>query len=135
MFGKKPSKPQTRIDSLIGAGTRIEGNVIFAGGLRIDGEVKGDVRCAEGQTGTLVISEHARVEGEIAVAHLVVNGTIAGPVHATDFVELQPRSRVTGDVHYTSLEMHLGAVVDGQLVHKVAATEPKPVELKLAKSQ
>lgn len=135
MFGKKPPKPQTRIDSLIGAGTRIEGNVIFAGGLRIDGEVKGDVRGAEGQGGTLVISEQARVEGEIAVAHLVVNGTIAGPVHATDFLELQPRSRVTGDVHYTTIEMHLGAVVEGRLVHKSTAAEPKPVELKLAKTQ
>jgi cytoskeletal protein CcmA (bactofilin family) len=135
MFGKKPPKPQTRIDSLIGAGTRIEGNVIFAGGLRIDGEVKGDVRGAEGQGGTLVISEHARVEGEIAVAHLVVNGTVVGPVHATDFLELQPRSRVTGDVHYTSIEMHLGAVVEGRLVHKSTAAEPKPVELKLAKTQ
>jgi cytoskeletal protein CcmA (bactofilin family) len=136
MFGKKPSKPQTRIDSLIGAGTRIEGNVIFAGGLRIDGEVKGDVRCAEGQAGTLVISEQARVEGEIAVAHLVVNGTIVGPVQVTDFAELQPRSRLTGDLHYVSLEMHLGAVVDGRLVHKGnAAAEPKAVELKLAKSQ
>jgi cytoskeletal protein CcmA (bactofilin family) len=93
------------------------------------------VRCAEGQAGTLVISEHARVEGQIAVAHLVVNGTIAGPVHATDFVELQPRSSVTGDVHYASIEMHLGAVVDGRLVHKSAATEPKAVELKLAKTQ
>ena len=135
MFGSKPPKPQTRIDSLIGAGTRIEGNVIFAGGLRIDGEVKGDVRGAESQAGTLVISEHARVEGEIAVAHLVVNGTIVGPVHATDFLELQPRSRVTGDVHYTSIEMHLGAVVEGRLVHKSTAAEPKPVELKLAKTQ
>jgi cytoskeletal protein CcmA (bactofilin family) len=135
MFGKKPPKPQTRIDSLIGAGTRIEGNVIFAGGLRIDGEVKGDVRCAEGQAATLVISEHARIEGEIAVAHLVVNGTIVGPVHATDFLELQPRSRVTGDVHYASIEMHLGAVVEGRLVHKSTVAEPKPVELKLAKTQ
>jgi cytoskeletal protein CcmA (bactofilin family) len=135
MFGKKPPKPQTRIDSLIAAGTRIEGNVIFSGGLRIDGEVKGDVRSAEGQAGTLVVSEHARVEGEIVVAHLVVNGTIVGPVHANDFVELQPRSRVTGDVEYASIEMHLGAVVEGRLVHKSAAAEPKPVELKLAKSQ
>ena len=135
MFGKKPPKPQTRIDSLIGTGTRIEGNVVFAGGLRIDGEVKGDVRGAEGQAGTLVISEHARVEGEIAVAHLVVNGTVVGPVHAADFLELQPRSRVTGDVQYTSIEMHLGAVVEGRLVHKSTAAEPKPVELKLAKTQ
>ena len=135
MFGKKPPKPQTRIDSLIGAGTRIEGNVTFAGGLRIDGEVKGDVRGADGQAGTLVISEQARVEGEIAVAHLVVNGAVVGPVHATDFLELQPRSRVTGDVHYTTIEMHLGAVVEGRFVHKSTAAEPKPVELKLAKTQ
>jgi cytoskeletal protein CcmA (bactofilin family) len=135
MFGSKPPKAQNRIDSLIGAGTRIEGNVTFAGGLRIDGEVKGDVRSAEGEHGTLVISEHARVEGAIHVAHMVVNGTIVGPVHASEFVELQPRSRVTGDVHYASLEMHLGAIVDGRLVHAAAPAEQKPVELKLAKSQ
>jgi len=132
MFGKKPGKPQNRIDSLIGVGTRIEGNVTFAGGLRVDGEIKGDVRAAEGEAGTLVVSEKARIEGEIRVAHLVVNGTIVGPVHAADFLELQPRSRVTGDVHYSSLEMHLGAVVDGRLVHLGSAAEPKTVELKLA---
>ena len=133
MFSSKP-KSQKRIDSLIGAGTRIEGNVIFAGGLRVDGEIKGDVRTGEGESGTLVVSEQARIEGEIHVAHLVVNGTIVGPVHATELLELQPRSRVSGDVHYTSLEMHLGAVVEGRLVHTRAGADAKPVELKLAKS-
>ncbi len=132
MFGKKPSKPLSRIDSLIGVGTKIEGNVIFAGGLRVDGEVKGDVRAVEGQPGTLVVSEQARIEGEIRVSHLVVNGTVVGPVHATEFVELQPRSHLAGDVHYSSLEMHLGAVVEGRLAHKGASTEAKTVELKLA---
>ena len=134
MFGTKSSKPQTRIDSLIGAGTRIEGHISFSGGLRVDGEVKGDVRSADGQQTTLVVSEQARVEGEIRVSHLVVNGTIVGPVHAAEFLDLQPRSRVTGDVHYTALEMHLGAVVEGRLVYMPAASETKPVELKLAKS-
>jgi cytoskeletal protein CcmA (bactofilin family) len=133
MFSSKP-KAQNRIDSLIGAGTRIEGNVIFAGGLRVDGEIKGDVRTGEGEAGTLVVSEQARIEGEIHVAHLVVNGTIVGPVHATELIELQPRSRVSGDVHYTSLEMHLGAIVEGRLVHIRAGADAKPVELKLAKS-
>jgi cytoskeletal protein CcmA (bactofilin family) len=132
MFSK--SKPQGRIDSLIGAGTRIEGSVIFSGGLRIDGEVKGDVRVAEGEVGTLVVSEQARIEGEVRVGHLVVNGTIVGPVHATELLELQPRSRVSGDVHYTAIEMHLGAIVEGRLVHIRAGAEAKPVELKLAKS-
>ena len=132
MFGKKLTKPQSRIDSLIGVSTRIEGNVVFSGGLRVDGEIRGVVRSAEGETGTLVVSEQARIEGEIRVSHLVVNGTLVGPVHASDFLELQPRSRVSGDVHYTSLEMHLGAVVDGRLVHEASVVEKKPVELKLA---
>jgi len=133
MFGNKSSKPQNRIDSLIGAGTRIEGNVIFSGGLRIDGEVKGNVIAAAGQPSTVVVSEQARIEGEVRVTHMVVNGTIEGPVHVSEFLELQPRSRVKGDIHYSSLEIHLGAVVEGRLVHGEANAEGKPVELKLAK--
>jgi cytoskeletal protein CcmA (bactofilin family) len=131
MFGSKANKPQNRIDSLIGIGTRIEGSITFAGGLRVDGEIKGNVRATDGEAGTLVISEQARVEGEVTVSHVVVNGTVVGPVHATEFIELQPKSRVTGDVHYTALEMHLGAVVEGRLVHKTAA-ESRPVALQLA---
>lgn len=133
MFGKKPSKPQNRIDSLIGAGTRIEGNVIFSGGLRIDGEVKGDVVSSTDQPSTVVISEQARIEGEVRVTHMVVNGTISGQVHASEFLELQPRCRMTGDIHYNNLEIHLGAIVEGRLVHATASGESKAVELKLAK--
>jgi cytoskeletal protein CcmA (bactofilin family) len=133
MFGNKPSKPQNRIDSLIGAGTRIEGSVIFSGGLRIDGEVKGDVASSNDQPSKVVVSEQARIEGEVHVTHMVVNGTIVGHVHASEFLELQPRCRVTGDIHYTNLEIHLGAVVEGRLVHAAASGEGKAVELKLAK--
>lgn len=130
MFGKsKSGKPQSRIDSLIGAGTKIEGNISFAGGLRIDGEVRGSITVEKEKAGTLVISEHARVEGDIAVSHLVVNGTIIGPVRVWDTLELQPCARVTGDVEYLQLEMQPGAVVQGRLVHQA---ETKTVELKLA---
>lgn len=132
MFGKKTSKPQGRIDSLIGVGTSLEGDVTFSGGLRVDGEIKGNVRSADGQPATLVISEHARIEGEISVSHLVINGTVIGPVHSSDFLELQPRARVTGDVEYSTIEMHLGAVVQGRLVHQ--GLPAKAVELKLAAS-
>ncbi|MEK7361744.1 MAG: polymer-forming cytoskeletal protein [Pseudomonadota bacterium] len=133
MFRKKASKPQNRIDSLIGAGTRIEGNVAFSGGLRVDGEVKGNVVASGGQPSTLVVSEQASIEGEIHVSHLVVNGTINGPVFSAEFLELQARSRVKGDVHYNTLEMHLGAVVEGRLVHSSSITEgSKTVELKIA---
>ena len=141
MFGKS-SKPQNRIDSLIGGTTRIEGNVFFSGGLRVDGVIRGnvsalpdqpDIRGEEmGKEITLVISEHARIDGEVQVAHLVVNGTINGPVHASETLELQSGSRVKGDVHYKSIEMQQGAVVEGRLVHHDGIGEIKAVELKLA---
>jgi cytoskeletal protein CcmA (bactofilin family) len=132
MFRKQPNKPQNRIDSLIGTGTRIEGNISFAGGLRVDGEISGNVTAVADQPSTLVVSEKACIEGEIRVSHLVVNGAIVGPVYTTEFLELQSRSRVVGDVHYNTLEMHLGAIVEGRLVHR--SSESKPVELKIAAS-
>jgi len=133
MFKKQPNKPQSRIDSLIGAGTRIEGNVTFAGGLRVDGEIVGNVTAVSEQASTLVVSERARIDGEIRVSHLVVNGTVNGPVHAAEFLELQSKSKVVGDVQYNRVEMHLGAVVEGRLSHSASAA--KPVELKIASSK
>ena len=135
MFRKQPSKPQNRIDSLIGVGTKIEGNINFSGGLRVDGEVVGNVTAVSDEPSTLVLSEKARIEGEISVSHLVVNGEISGPVYVAEFLELQSRSRVKGDVHYNNLEMHLGAIVEGQLVHRSGESESKTVELKLATSK
>lgn len=132
MFSKKASKPQNRIDSLIGAGTTIEGDVTFTGGLRIDGQIKGNVHAVGDESSTLVVSEHARIEGEVSVTHVVINGTVIGPVRSGEFLELQPRARVTGDVEYNTVEMHLGAVVQGRLVHQ--GTPTKAVELKLASS-
>ena len=132
MFGKTSGKPQGRIDTLIGAGTTVAGDVSFVGGLRIDGAVKGDVRGDPDRPSTLVLSEHARVDGEISVSHLVLNGTVIGPVHASEFLELHTKARVTGDVEYSAMEMHLGAVVQGRLIHQEALSNA--VELKLAAS-
>ncbi len=123
MFGKKSEgKPLGRIDSLIGAGTRIEGSLFFTGGLRIDGEVKGSVQAVEGASAsTLVLSEQARIEGAVSVAHFVSNGTVVGPVVVTETLEMQPRARIVGDVEYASIEMHQGAVIEGRLVSRPAS--------------
>lgn len=136
MFGGKGSKlgtkPQSRIDCLIGAGTSIEGNVVFSGGLRVDGQVRGNIIAEDGKPGTLVVSEHARVEGEIRVPHIVANGVVLGSVYSSEYVELQAKANVTGDVHYNTLEMQLGAVIEGRLVHQVEAQSDKIVQLKPA---
>jgi cytoskeletal protein CcmA (bactofilin family) len=131
MFGKKHSKPQNRIDSLIGVGTTVEGNLNFTGGLRIDGQINGNVVAAPGKPSTLVLSEHARVNGEISVTHLVINGTISGPVSASEYLELQGKAKVCGDVHYNTLEIQLGAIVEGHLIHINAAMQDKVVAFKL----
>lgn len=134
MFGNKnkPNKPQNRIDCLIGAGTEIKGDMTFDGGLRVDGRVHGNVISVDGKPGTLVLSEAARIEGEIRVSHVVINGTVVGPVHAADYVELQSKANVTGDVYYRTLEMHLGAMVQGRLVYQDEAKTDKVVQFKPA---
>ena len=130
MFGTTKTKStQSRIDSLIGTGTRVEGNVIFSGGLRVDGEVRGNITCANDHDGTLVVSEKALIEGVISVGHVVINGTVVGSISARESLELLPAARVTGDVEYHQIEMQQGAVIQGRLIHQLDA---KTVELKLA---
>jgi len=127
MFGKKAQPP---IKSLIAQGSRIDGNLSFIDGLRIDGEVVGDIRANAEQSSILVISEAAVVQGEIHADHVIVNGTVRGPIYAKDLLELQPKARIEGDVYYKAIEMHLGAVIAGQL-RPLEALEEKPL-LKLA---
>src|SRR6202140_134717 len=108
-------------------------DVTFTGGLRIDGHVHGNVVAANGEQCTPVISEPARVDGEIRVSHVVVNGTVNGPVVANDCLELQPKARIIGDVTYKTLEMHVGAVIRGRLNHAEPGTA-SVVELRRAVS-
>ena len=132
MFSGSKSKPQNRIDSLVGAGTTVDGNVTFTGGLRIDGHVRGNVCAIDDKPGTLVLSEQARIEGEVRVSHIVVNGTIVGAVYAADYAELQSNANVTGDVHYRTLEMQHGAVVQGKFVYQADGKSDKVVQFKPA---
>lgn len=117
MFGKQKPAPQKRIDALIGSGTTVRGDILFEGGLRVDGTVIGNVIAADGKPGTLVVSEQARIDGRIEVTHVVINGTVNGPVVAKDYLELQPKAHIVGDVSYKTVEMHRGAVIDGRLEH------------------
>src|SRR6202171_6370534 len=100
MFERRKSRPpQKRIDSLIGAGTVVQGNVMFAGGLRIDGAVDGKVATADNAQGTLVISEHARIDGEVKVSHVVINGSVSGPAVGDDHPGTHAKARGHRDVH------------------------------------
>ena len=134
MFGSKDPKraaSATPISTLIGVETTIRGEIEFSGGLRVDGVVIGNVRADASRDSLLILSESARIEGEVKVAHLVVNGTIVGPVQADVRVELQPKGRIVGDLRYQALEMHHGAIIEGALSPLDPAARPG---LKLAAS-
>jgi cytoskeletal protein CcmA (bactofilin family) len=123
MFGKKNQPP---IKSLIAQGTHIQGHVTFDDGLRVDGDVVGDVRSGKEAPSILVVSETATVTGQIHASHVIINGTVKGPVFASELLELQPRARIEGDVSYKALEMHQGALITGQLRPILGMEEEKP---------
>lgn len=123
-------KKPPAIRSLVGEGMQMRGELRFADGLRIDGEVFGDVVAADGRS-MLVISENARVHGKVKAGHVIINGEVRGPIFSDELLELQPKARVTGDVRYEVLEMHPGAQLDGEL--RSLKTAEKPA-LKLAAS-
>ena len=128
MFGKKKQPP---IRSLVGEGMVVHGELRYTDGLRIDGEVQGDVIAVGDGASILVISEKARVTGKVRGGHVIINGFVNGPVYSTELLELQPKAAIVGDVRYEVLEMHQGATIDGEL--KPLKVDERP-GLKLAAS-
>lgn len=129
MFKKKKNLGSTRIDTLIGQGTKINGDLVFSGGLHVDGKIVGNVVAEEGSDALLILSEFGHIEGEVKVPNMILNGQIIGDVFGSSRVELAPKSRINGSVYYNLIEMAIGAEVNGGLVHENAKNlAPKQLE-------
>ncbi|MDR2164863.1 MAG: polymer-forming cytoskeletal protein [Zoogloeaceae bacterium] len=117
MFGNKKNNDLSypKVESLINRGTRIEGNVYFSGGLLVDGEICGQV-IATNEEAALTLSEHGNIHGQVDVPKLSVNGTIRGPVRASEHLWMQSRARIEGDVTYSQIVIELGAVIEGRML-------------------
>ncbi|MDH4275775.1 MAG: polymer-forming cytoskeletal protein [Gammaproteobacteria bacterium] len=124
MNGAKKRKA-AKIDSLIGQNTEMQGDVVFSGGLHVDGRVKGNVM-AKDKESLLTISDQGVIEGEVRVANIVLNGQVIGDVYAEERIELATQARVIGNVYYSLIEMAIGAEVNGKLVHRVEGEKEKP---------
>ncbi len=133
-LGKAPTeKPCNTIDTLIGAKTDLKGDIVFTGGLRVDGKVRGNITAKGDGNSTLVLSENAMVTGNVTVPHIITNGTIKGNVRAAERIELQPKAEISGDVYYKVIEMSLGAVINGNLLREaVEANKGTVTRLKSA---
>ncbi len=116
MWGKKKSK-STKIETLVGTAMEIQGDLIFSGGLHVDGKIVGNVIAEEDSNSMLVLSDQGQIEGEVRVPYVVLNGQVIGDVYASERVELSRHGQVKGNVYYNLLEMAMGAEVNGNLVH------------------
>ncbi len=124
----KAQKPTDKIDTLIGPQSEFTGDIVFSGGLRVDGRVTGSLTARDADTGCmLTISERGEVKGNVTVPHVLINGMVNGNVTSTGKVILQGKARVIGDVHYASIEMELGATVNGNMVCETAKKRPASV--------
>jgi cytoskeletal protein CcmA (bactofilin family) len=123
---KQATTGPTRIDTLVGAGTRIIGDVHFSGGLHVDGHVKGNVDAPPASSSTLSVSDAGVIEGSVAVPNVVLNGVVKGDIMANGRVELGTNARVSGNVYYGLIEMAMGAAINGKLIHEPRKGEVIP---------
>jgi cytoskeletal protein CcmA (bactofilin family) len=121
MFSRDSRPP--RIDTLIGKGARVQGDVEFLGGMHLDGAIAGNVRSDPAPESSLSVSETGSIEGSVEVPNVILDGTVRGDILARERVVLGPTARVEGDVHYGIIEMTVGAQIMGRLVR---VTPPAP---------
>jgi cytoskeletal protein CcmA (bactofilin family) len=121
MFSRDSRQP--RIDTLIGKGVRVQGDIEFLGGMHLDGAIAGNVRSDSAPDSTLSVSESGSIDGSVDVPNVILQGQVRGDIRGAERVVLGATARVEGDVYYGVIEMTLGAQITGKLV-RIAAAAP-----------
>jgi cytoskeletal protein CcmA (bactofilin family) len=103
------------IDTLIGAGVRMEADVTCTGVLRVQGEILGNVSCDQNSSGMLIVDSAGSVTGTVSAAHVSVRGRIVGPVRSQQSIEVHQGGSLVGDISFREIAIHAGGVVDGVL--------------------
>ena len=132
MFGSdktKPSRPATTgVETLIGSHVTIRGDLLFSGGLYVEGTIHGSVAAEEGGDAVLTLAERGNIHGEVRSPHVVVNGNLSGDIYASERIELGATARIHGNIFYKVIEMAAGAMVTGRMIHGDAPKQlSKPV--------
>ena len=117
-FFERSARPhgEESIDSVVSSGMIIRGDIAFTGVLRVDGYIEGRLE-AQSDQALLVVGETATLRGDVSAVDAIICGLVVGNVVVQRFLELRPGARVIGDVTYCQIEMHVGASVDGRMVH------------------
>jgi cytoskeletal protein CcmA (bactofilin family) len=122
---REKNNGDARVETLIGKSVSVQGDVEFSGGMHIDGRVIGNVHATQGEPAALSVSEHGVIDGSVEAPSVVLNGRVNGDIYGSERVILGAKARVQGNVHYSVIEMALGAEINGKLVPR-SATEQQP---------
>lgn len=109
--------------TLVAEGTQFVGNIEFDNQLIVNGRIEGNVDADPESEAMLVVGLMGHIVGRISVPHVVTDGLIEGEVRSSIRVDLSENARLIGDVHYRSIEVQLGAKLEGRLIQMVDADE------------
>ncbi|SAK58113.1 Polymer-forming cytoskeletal [Caballeronia calidae] len=118
MFSSKKdphSVKLAKLATLVAHNVHISGDLEFSEGLRMDGQVTGNVAGRPGEETLLVVSDQGAIRGNVSAYDVIINGCVTGDVTVGHFVELQSNARVLGNIYYQQLRMDIGATVEGKL--------------------
>ena len=128
-WGRRHQPAKGPIETLVGRNTQVSGDMVFFGVLHCDGRIQGDVRAEEDTESMLTLSAQGAIHGDVRAPYLRIDGQVIGDVYASQRIELGPHARIEGDVHYTLLEMAVGAEVNGRLRHVSESRGRDPLAL------
>ncbi len=123
MWGNKKNKHHGRINTIIGKGTQINGDINFSGGLHIDGHIIGNIASLDDDDACITVSEHGLIEGEVHIPNIIINGQVKGDIYSSNHLELARKAQIHGNAYYNIIEIAIGAEINGNLEHGQTAIE------------
>lgn len=116
---------ENKITGFFDKDTEIKGELTFKGSFRIDGHFNGKIN----SDSVLIVGDKGKVEAEVHVAHVIVNGEVKGTIQAKDKVEIHSQGRVIGTIVTPKLVVEEGAYLEANCQtteHTAQAAQVKP---------
>lgn len=93
----------------------IRGSMNFSGGIRLDGKLYGNLTLSDGTAGSVIMGPKSKILGNIKTDTAIIAGEVKGNIEAQDFLELHSTAIVSGDISYGEIEVHSGALLNGNV--------------------
>ena len=127
--GRRRNMAEDREITILGAGASLEGNIVSAGSLRIDGQIKGQINA----DGDVILSPQSQVDADIKAENATVSGKFKGNIVVKGAAEIQRGGRVDGNITCKTLIVQEGAIFQGQSImdqqaQQAAAAQGKPAQ-------